>query len=155
WKAYGQTHPVGVRTNRQVVLTIVDSGPDNCARQWSAKGDLSVSKDPASNDPALRRLALGTLLGAFRGETTPDWALDLVTQGVAGHVLFGYNIIERDQVAALAARVHAARDGVLLGIDEEGGDVTRLAHRRGSPYPGNAALGAVDDPEVTRRIYRA
>ena len=33
--------------------------------------------------------------------------------------------------------------------------MTRLAHRSGSPYPGNAALGAVDDPDLTRRIYRA
>jgi beta-N-acetylhexosaminidase len=106
-------------------------------------------------DPALRRLALGTLLGAFRGEQAPNWAADLVEQGLAGHVLFGYNIVERDQLAALAASLHAARDGVLLGIDEEGGDVTRLAHRLGSPYPGNAALGAVDDPAVTRRIYHA
>jgi beta-N-acetylhexosaminidase len=107
------------------------------------------------NEASLRRLAMGTLLGAFRGDAPPEWAVDLVKQGLAGHVLFGYNIIERDQLAALTARVHAARDGVLLGIDEEGGDVTRLAHRRGSPYPGNAALGAVDDPSVTRRIYQA
>src|SRR6185369_12547031 len=108
-----------------------------------------------SNEARLRRLALGTLLGAFRGDAPPDWAVDLLEQGLAGHVLFWYNITERDQLAALTARVHSARDGVLLGIDEEGGDVTRLAHRLGSPYPGNAALGAVDDPEVTRRIYRA
>jgi beta-N-acetylhexosaminidase len=107
-----------------------------------------------STDPALRRLALGTLLGAFRGERAPEWAGDLVAQGLAGHVLFGFNIVEPDQVAALTASLREARPGVLLGIDEEGGDVTRLAHRRGSPYPGNAALGAVGDPAVTRRIYR-
>jgi beta-N-acetylhexosaminidase len=102
----------------------------------------------------LHRLALGTLLSAFRGDTAPAWAVDLLADGLAGHVLFGYNIVERDQLAALTARLHAARPGVLLGIDEEGGDVTRLAHRSGSPYPGNAALGAVDDPALTRRIYR-
>jgi len=107
-----------------------------------------------SNDPGLRRLALGTLLAAFRGDVAPGWAVGLLAEGLAGHVLFGYNIVERDQLAALTAQLHAARSGILLGIDEEGGDVTRLAHRLGSPYPGNAALGAVGDPAITRRIYR-
>src|SRR5262249_17475804 len=37
-------------------------------------------------------------------------------------------------------------------IDEEGGDVTRLEVARGSSYPGNGALGAVDDVELTERI---
>ena len=33
--------------------------------------------------------------------------------------------------------------------------MTRLAHATGSPYPGNAALGAVDDLALTQEIYRA
>jgi beta-N-acetylhexosaminidase len=107
-----------------------------------------------ANDPGLRRLALGTLLGAFPGAQAPGWAVDLLAEGLAGHLLFGYNIVERDQVAALTAQLHSARDGVLIAIDEEGGDVTRLAHRLGSPYPGNAALGALGDPAITRRVYR-
>jgi beta-N-acetylhexosaminidase len=107
-----------------------------------------------STDPGLRRLALGTLLGAFRGEQAPEWAVDLLAEGMAGHLLFGFNIVERSQLAALTAGLHAAREGVLIAIDEEGGDVTRLAHRAGSPYPGNAALGALGDPAVTRRVYR-
>ncbi|MET7421583.1 glycoside hydrolase family 3 N-terminal domain-containing protein [Dactylosporangium sp. NPDC005555] len=107
-----------------------------------------------ANDPGLRRLALGTLLGAFPGAQAPNWAVDLLGEGMAGHLLFGYNIVDRDQVAALTDQLHSARDGVLIAIDEEGGDVTRLAHRLGSPYPGNAALGALGDPAITRRVYR-
>ena len=107
-----------------------------------------------SKDYGLRRLALGTVLGAFPGRQAPAWALDLLGEGLAGYVLFGYNIVDRGQLAALSASLHAARDGVLIGTDEEGGDVTRLAHRVGSPYPGNAALGALGDPTITRRIYR-
>jgi beta-N-acetylhexosaminidase len=106
-------------------------------------------------DPGLRRLALRTLLAAFPGETAPEWATQLIADGLAGHTLFGYNIVSRDQLATLTAQLHAARPGVLLAIDEEGGDVTRLAHRQGSPYPGNAALGTVDDVDLTRRIYAA
>jgi beta-N-acetylhexosaminidase len=106
-------------------------------------------------DAGLRRLALGTLLASFPGAAAPDWATDLVAEGLAGHVLFGYNVSDPAQLAALTAQLRAARADVVIGIDEEGGDVTRLAHREGSPYPGNAALGRVDDPELTRRIYHA
>ena len=43
----------------------------------------------------------------------------------------------------------------MIAIDEEGGDVTRVAYADGSPYPGNAALGAVDDTALTRAVYQA
>ncbi|MFF5293555.1 glycoside hydrolase family 3 protein [Paractinoplanes globisporus] len=108
-----------------------------------------------ANDHGLRRLALGTLLAAFPGERAPGWALDLLGEGLAGHTLFGYNIVSPAQVAALTAELRTARPDVLIAIDEEGGDVTRLGHRTGSPYPGNAALGVVDDPELTARVYAA
>src|ERR1700754_1970618 len=106
-------------------------------------------------DPALRRLALRTLLAAYPGSTPPPWALDLAAEGLAGYTLFGFNIVDRAQVAASTAALRAANPRVIMAIDEEGGDVTRLAHRTGSPYPGNAALGALDDVDVTRAVYRA
>ncbi|MFC7534430.1 glycoside hydrolase family 3 N-terminal domain-containing protein [Actinoplanes sp. GCM10030250] len=108
-----------------------------------------------STDPGLRRLALHTLLAAFPGHTAPGWALELLADGLAGHTLFGTNVADPVQLAALTADLRTARPDALLAIDEEGGDVTRLGHRTGSPYPGNAALGAVDDPELTRLVYAA
>ncbi|PZF98371.1 glycoside hydrolase family 3 N-terminal domain-containing protein [Micromonospora deserti] len=106
-------------------------------------------------DPGLRRLALGTLLAAYPGPVPPDWAVDLVGEGLAGHTLFGTNIHDAAQVAASTAALRAGRPDVLIAIDEEGGDVTRLAHATGSPYPGNAALGAIGDVALTRRVYEA
>ncbi|MGC3860028.1 glycoside hydrolase family 3 N-terminal domain-containing protein [Micromonospora chersina] len=106
-------------------------------------------------DPGLRRLALGTLLAAYPGPVPPDWAVDLLADGLAGHTLFGTNIHDPAQVAATTAALRAGRPDVLIAIDEEGGDVTRLAHATGSPYPGNAALGAVDDVTLTRQVYAA
>ena len=117
--------------------------------------ELRHGKDTMAIDPGLRRLALGTLLAAFPGRSAPKWALNLLADGLAGHTLFGANIAEAAQVATLTAELRAVRPGVLIAIDEEGGDVTRLAHRTGSPYPGNAALGAVDDPDLTRAVYAA
>ncbi|MFE0590583.1 glycoside hydrolase family 3 protein [Micromonospora echinospora] len=106
-------------------------------------------------DPGLRRLALGTLLAAYPGPTPPPWALDLVGAGLAGYTLFGTNVETPAQVATATAALRDARTDVLVAIDEEGGDVTRLAHATGSPYPGNAALGAVGDVALTRRVYAA
>ncbi|BCB82039.1 glycoside hydrolase family 3 protein [Phytohabitans flavus] len=108
-----------------------------------------------SLDPGLRRLALRTLLAAFPGTSAPGWAVDLVGDGLAGYTLFGYNIAEPAQVATITAALRDARHDVLIAIDEEGGDVTRLAHATGSPYPGNAALGAVGDASLTQRVYEA
>ncbi|WP_430791191.1 glycoside hydrolase family 3 N-terminal domain-containing protein [Actinoplanes sp. G11-F43] len=108
-----------------------------------------------SIDPGLRRLALRTLLAAFPGTTAPGWAGDLLADGLAGHTLFGGNVADAAQVAALTAGLRAIRPDTLIAIDEEGGDVTRLGHRTGSPYPGNAALGAAGDPDLTRRVYAA
>jgi beta-N-acetylhexosaminidase len=108
-----------------------------------------------ATDPGYRRLALRTLLAAFPGQTPPESALRLVADGLAGYVLFGYNIADPEQVAAMTDALRTARPDVLVAIDEEGGDVTRLAHATGSPYPGNAALGTVDDPALTSGVYTA
>jgi beta-N-acetylhexosaminidase len=108
-----------------------------------------------ATDPGIRRLALQTLLAAFPGPTAPEWARSLAAEGLAGFTLFSRNITDPEQVARLTADLRARRRDVLIAIDEEGGDVTRLAHATGSAYPGNAALGAVGDPVLTRRVYRA
>jgi len=106
-------------------------------------------------DQAMRGLALGAMLASFPGTTPPDWALRLLDQGLAGYVLFGYNVVDPDQLRNLVSRLREVRPDAIVGIDEEGGDVTRLAHAEGSHYPGNAALGAADDTDLTRQVYRA
>jgi beta-N-acetylhexosaminidase len=114
-----------------------------------------TDRSGTTTDPGLRRLALRTLLGAFPGPAAPDWALALLEQGLAGYTLFGFNVESPEQLAATTAALRQVGPDVLLAIDEEGGDVTRLAHATGSPYPGNAALGAVGDVALTTRVYRA
>jgi beta-N-acetylhexosaminidase len=106
-------------------------------------------------DPSLGRLADALLIPPFPGRTAPAWVLDALGDGLAGVTVFGPNIGGTSQLAELIARLRAAADEPIVAIDEEGGDVTRIAHLTGSPYPGNAALGAVDDPALTRAVYRA
>ncbi|WP_433254088.1 glycoside hydrolase family 3 protein [Streptosporangium sp. CA-135522] len=107
-----------------------------------------------SSDQGLRRLAAGTLLVAFQGTTVPEWVLRDLENGLGGVTLFGFNVVDPAQLSALTARLREAGEPI-VSLDEEGGDVTRLDYHVGSPYPGNAALGAVDDVELTRRVYRS
>jgi beta-N-acetylhexosaminidase len=92
------------------------------------------------------------LLPSFEGSEPPAWLLQLVAEGVGGVVLFSSNLRDREQLAALTSALRAEQSDLLIALDEEGGDVTRLHAAAGSPNPGNAALGAVDDVELTKRV---
>jgi beta-N-acetylhexosaminidase len=100
----------------------------------------------------LTRDALTVLQPGFTGTTAPDWLLRRLGDGLASVALFGRNVTSPEQVAALTAQLRAEREDVLVAIDEEGGDVTRLEVRTGSSFPGNHALGAVDDVGLTRKV---
>jgi beta-N-acetylhexosaminidase len=67
-------------------------------------------------------------------------------------LLFAGNITGPDQLRSLTARLREHNPDVLIAADEEGGIVTRVEAASGSSYPGNAALGAIDDPDLTRRV---
>lgn len=98
-----------------------------------------------STTDTVTRDALAVLQPGFTGTTVPDWVLRRVDEGLASVALFGRNIRTAEQVAALTAQLRAEREDLLVAIDEEGGDVTRLEVRTGSSFPGNLALGHVDD----------
>ncbi|MGW4879055.1 glycoside hydrolase family 3 protein [Streptomyces sp. NPDC004262] len=106
----------------------------------------------ASGTDTLTRDALTVLQPGFTGTTAPDWLLRRLGEGLAAVGLFGRNITSPEQLAALTAQLRTERDDVLVAIDEEGGDVTRLEVHTGSSFPGNHALGAVDDTELTREV---
>ncbi|MFF3320641.1 glycoside hydrolase family 3 protein [Streptomyces sp. NPDC002889] len=102
----------------------------------------------------LTRDALTVLQPGFIGTSAPDWLLRRIGEGLSAVGLFGRNIATPEQLAALTAQLRAERDDVLVAIDEEGGDVTRLEVRTGSSFPGNYALGCVDDVDLTRAVAR-
>ena len=103
----------------------------------------------------LERLAAACLLPSFPGVEVPDWARSFLERGGASILLFAYNAPTRGELAALAGALRSEREDVLLAIDEEGGDVTRLEWREGSSYPSAAGLGAVDDVAVTEEVAAA
>jgi beta-N-acetylhexosaminidase len=113
-----------------------------------------MSTSAAATDPALARLAGAVLIPPFPSRRAPGWLLAALADGLGGVTLFGPNIATNSQLAGLVGSLRSAADEPVIAIDEEGGDVTRIAHLTGSPYPGNAALGAVDDPALTEAVYR-
>lgn len=107
-------------------------------------------------DPGVARLVRGVLWPGFLGRTAPAWLLRELDGGLAGVVYFGQNISpDPADVVALSATLNEHRPGVLIGIDEEGGNVSRLEALTGSTLPGHAQLGALDDVATTRAVGAA
>ncbi|GAB3404501.1 glycoside hydrolase family 3 protein [Schumannella luteola] len=97
----------------------------------------------------------GTLLPGFVGTTLPSWLETRLREGLAGVCLFGENIVDPEQTRALTDAIRAANPRAIIAIDEEGGDVTRLHAATGSPFPGNAVLGRLDDVALTGAVGAA
>ncbi|KRE43090.1 glycoside hydrolase family 3 protein [Knoellia sp. Soil729] len=116
---------------------------------------MTTRSDRSSHrSPDLRALALSLIQPGFVGLTPPDWLLRELDLGLGGVALFARNIDTLDQVAELTAGIHAANPRTLVAMDEEAGDVTRMEHSTGSSWPGNLALGMLDDVVLTEAVAR-
>lgn len=82
----------------------------------------------------LVRLANAVLWPGFLGTEAPDWLLAELRDGLAGAVYFSQNV--GDGLPALSDDILRANPAALIGIDEEGGNVTRLESTAGSTLPG-------------------
>ena len=103
--------------------------------------------------PEVRRLAAGTLMPGFVGATVPDWVRRARDEGVGALALYGSNVADPGGLAPVLGQLRGLGP-LLLATDEEGGDVTRVHYPHGSPEPGNAVLGRLDDPARTRDSAR-
>jgi beta-N-acetylhexosaminidase len=108
------------------------------------------------------RLVNACLMPGFDGARVPEWVTETLENGLAGICVYGQNLpaaddseMAADRVRDLSAAVRASRPDALVALDEEGGDVTRLDYRIGSRYPGNLALGTVDDVALTEAVAAA
>ncbi|QNO37905.1 beta-N-acetylhexosaminidase [Protaetiibacter sp. SSC-01] len=102
-----------------------------------------------------RGAALPTLLPGFVGTELPEWLAARLRDGLGGVCLFAENIVSVEQLRALTTAIREANPRALIAIDEEGGDVSRLHAATGSPFPGNAVLGRVDDTALTASVGAA
>jgi beta-N-acetylhexosaminidase len=104
---------------------------------------------PRPGEARLRTLAAATLMPGFTGTRMLGWSADALAAGMGSVCIYGTNLASPAQLATLAAQLRAASPTVLLALDEEGGDVTRLHYLTGSNQPGNAVLGRIDDTAAT------
>ena len=94
-------------------------------------------------DPSVDRLVNAILVPGLCKAAVPGWLAREIGAGLRSVCWFGGR--------ALAQLAHDF-PGVMVMADEEGGTVTRIDMATGSPWPGNAALGALDDVSATERI---
>ncbi|TCO53049.1 beta-N-acetylhexosaminidase [Actinocrispum wychmicini] len=95
------------------------------------------------------------MLPGFGGTSAPEWLRRRIGEGLGGVVLFGRNVIDDEQIHSLTTQLRSERADVIIGIDEEGGDVTRLDVATGSFVPGPLALGAAGDTSLTTQVAAA
>lgn len=107
-----------------------------------------------SSHPRLLRWAHSVLQPGFEGMAVPDWVRRRISEGLSSVVLFGRNIRGPEQVAELTTALYAEHPGLVVAVDEEAGDVTRIEARTGASRPGNLALGTLDDIDVTEQVAR-
>lgn len=109
---------------------------------------------PATDVDSLAVLAETVLQPGFEGTTAPDWIRRRIARGLGGAALFGRNIQTPEQVAALTAQLRAENPDLIIAIDEETGDVTRIHAHNGSSRPGSYALAEIDDEQLTETVGR-
>ena len=98
---------------------------------------------------------LGLFCVGFDGLTIPDTLRPLLDEGLGGVILFKRNLQSLEQVCRLTADLHASAPAPLLvGVDQEGGRVTRLPPPFLVP-PAAGLLGRLGDPGLTEELARA
>ena len=124
---------------------------------------------PPISQAELRRLVASLLVVGFRGQTvgSTDWIVRAIKDpGLGGVILFDRdqltgtrrNIASPPQLAALVRSLRAAAGsaGLIVSIDQEGGQVARL--NPGDGYPASrseAQVGAQDDPAAAAAWARS
>jgi beta-N-acetylhexosaminidase len=97
---------------------------------------------------AAERLVVG-----FSGTSVPPELDEAIARGVGGVILFGRNVEDAAQVAALTAelKARAGKRPLLVAVDQEGGRVARL--KRGfSAIPPMRLVGRTERPELARSL---
>jgi beta-N-acetylhexosaminidase len=77
--------------------------------------------------------------------------------GIGGVILFANNMVDLRQTRRLTEQLHQTLPrnspvGLLVGVDEEGGNVFRLPRMVATTFPGNMALGAAYEATQNRDL---
>ncbi|WP_045076596.1 glycoside hydrolase family 3 protein [Psychromicrobium lacuslunae] len=118
--------------------------------------DTQLATTGSATPEELKRLVNSVIWPGFNGRTLPDWLRTALQEGLAGVVYFRQNVDPDDpqQLSALSAEIRAANPRAIIGVDEEGGSVSRLEAKNGSSLPGAAVLGQLNDLALTEAAGR-
>ncbi len=117
------------------------------------------------SDLSTRELAGQLVVGVHDGTAAENAAAVVSRHGLGGVITFGHNVPEDPaaRAPALQSMSDAVADAVadsgrdwpaLVGVDQEGGPVTRVGSPV-TPFPSAMALGAAGDPELAQRVAAA
>jgi beta-N-acetylhexosaminidase len=126
-------------------------------------GAVTVSPSASRSEISLRKKIASLLIVGFHGESVQagDWIVEAVTQqGLGGVILFDIdqltggrrNVTSPAQVTSLIRTLRAASGGrLIVSIDQEGGQISRLNPADGFPASrSQAQIGAANTPATTR-----
>jgi beta-N-acetylhexosaminidase len=135
------------------------------AQQTSATptpSTAATSPKPTFNEAALRKKIASLLVVGFRGQSvsSSDWIVKAIkNEGLGGVILFDRdqltgqprNITSPSQVTKLIKQLTGAAPGPLIvSIDQEGGQISRLNPSDGFPATrSQAQIGAINKPATT------
>jgi beta-N-acetylhexosaminidase len=103
-----------------------------------------------------RKQVLGPVMLDVVGTTLTEDDLRRIRHPLTGGViLFARNYENRSQLVALTAAIHAARPGVLIAVDHEGGRVQRFKTDGFTRLPAMRKLGELWDRDVLGAIKAA
>lgn len=105
------------------------------------------------SEKELESAVLAHFSPGFGGTTIPDWLRAWLDKGLGGITLFSSNCPSLEETAQVIQRLREHSRDLIISIDEEGGDVTRLFVREGSPFPTPAMLGLCQDSSLTEHSY--
>ena len=103
----------------------------------------------ATSNPPVSALPLGPVMLDVVGTTLDADDLRRIRHPLTGGViLFARNYTDRAQLVALTAAIHAARPGVVIAVDHEGGRVQRFKTDGFTHLPPMRALGEFWERDV-------
>lgn len=103
-----------------------------------------------------RPIGLGPVMLDVVGQALTDDDVRRIQHPLTGGViLFARNFESRAQLCELTSAIHAARPGVLIAVDHEGGRVQRFKTDGFTPLPAMRALGQLWDQDVLKAMQAA
>ena len=115
---------------------------------------MTVRGELSDGSSELAGLANTVLQPGFVGVEVPDWVRRGSARVSARVALFARNVVDTEQVAALTATLRAEGPTSSWPSTRRPATSPGMERAHGSSRPGNLALGAVDDPELTEGVAR-